>query len=102
MSRLPTSIPLALVMGVWSASLSWAQAQNSVKVPAQQRELTNADLSRAKTRANRHARDRRRKNLGASPQFDPDQYAPAAICDVNGIRSGGILQDVTDAGCSRI
>ena len=38
MSQLPTAITLALIMGVCSASISWAQ--NGVQVPAQQRELT--------------------------------------------------------------
>jgi hypothetical protein len=41
MSQHPIAIPLALVMGVWSSPISWAQAQNSVQVPAQQRELTS-------------------------------------------------------------
>jgi hypothetical protein len=38
MSQLPTAIALALVIGVCSASISWAQ--NGVQVPAQQRKLT--------------------------------------------------------------
>jgi hypothetical protein len=41
MSRHPIAIPLALVMGVWSYPISWAQAQNSVQIPAQQRQLTS-------------------------------------------------------------
>ena len=39
MSQLPTAITLALIMGVCSTSISWAQ--NGVQVPAQQRELTH-------------------------------------------------------------
>ena len=39
MSKLPTAITLALIMGVCSTSISWAQ--NGVQVPAKQRELTH-------------------------------------------------------------
>ena len=38
MSQRPASVVLALVVGLCSASISWAQ--NGVQVPAQQRELT--------------------------------------------------------------
>jgi hypothetical protein len=33
-------------------------------------------------------------------KVDSDQSLYGAICDNNTIRLGGILQDVTDAGCS--